>query len=131
MIFQIWYSYWLLSGPRLSSQKKKLNIHILLKTICPGYRMQTNDCYEMPKSPYFRIWYDQKHWIERCFRVRPRARFCVIFHTKILKNAWKSDVRVFKTHVRKEKRMKILDTRLRFHLLIEISHWCAWYTCNL
>ena len=27
-------------------------------------------------------------------RVRPRARFCVIFHTKILKNARKSRARV-------------------------------------
>ena len=47
-------------------------------------------------------------------RVRPRARFCVIFHTKILKNAWKSWARVWITHVEKNKRMKIMDRRFRF-----------------
>ena len=47
-------------------------------------------------------------------RVRPRARFCVIFHTKILKNARKSRARVWKTHVEKKKRMQIMGTRLRF-----------------
>ena len=46
--------------------------------------------------------------------VRPRARFWVIFHIKILKNAPKSGGRVWKTHVGEKKRMKVMDTRLRF-----------------
>ena len=50
-------------------------------------------------------------------RVRPRARFCVIFHTKILKNARKSRARVWKTHVEKEKRMTIMYTRLCYKFI--------------
>ena len=64
-------------------------------------------------------------------RVRPWARFCVIFHTKILKNAQKSGARVLKTHVGKEKRMEIMDTRLRFNLLIKFNLWCARCAYNL
>ena len=51
-------------------------------------------------------------------RVRPRTRFCVIFHIKILKNALKSRARVLKTHVeKKKKRRTIMDTRLRFQFV--------------